>query len=393
MNRALSRPRLWAAAALLAGALPLLAGCDKKQNAYVPPPPSRVDVARPVQQEVTPTLDATGNTVAYNQIDLVARVQGFLQEIDYRDGDVAKSGQTLFVIEPAPYQAKFQQAQATLAATQAQFTQADAEYNRQLTLGHTNVASQSAVDQARAARDADHANLLNQQAGVTLAGINLGYTHVTAPFDGLVTAHQASVGDLVGVTGPTKLASIVQLNPIYVTFSVNEQDVLRIRAALAQRGLTVAELGAIPVEIGLMNEQGYPHRGKIDYIEPAVDPSTGTLMVRGIFANADYALLPGLFVRVRVPLSAQRQNALLVPDAALGTDQAGRYLLVVNEQDVVEQRSVQVGAAEGALRVVTSGLGPQDRVVIGGIQRAIPGAKVAPQTASIPATTGASRKS
>ncbi len=363
----------------------LAAPAHAKENAYVPPPPPQVGVARPLREAVTPYLETTGTLVAYNQVDLVARVQGFLQEIDYKDGATVKRGDTLFVIEPAPYQAKLQQAKASLDATQAQLTQSSAEYNRQASLGRSDFASQSAVAQALAKRNSDQADLTNQQAGVALAGINLGYTHVTAPFDGLVTAHLASVGDLVGVSGPTKLATIVQLDPIYATFNVSEQDVQHIRANLARRGLTPADLGKVPVEIGLMTEEGYPHAGTLDYAAPEVDTASGTLMVRGVFANADHALLPGFFVRVRVPMALQRQDALLVPDQALGADQAGRYLLVLDHNDVVEQRSVRTGQLVGSLRVIETGLQPDDRVVVSGIQRAIAGEKVAPQQRDISA--------
>ena len=203
-----------------------------------------------------PYLEVTGNAVAYNQVDLEARVQGYLQEINYQDGAEAKKADTLFVIEPAPYQAQLQQAQATLAATQADLVQAEAEFTRQFTLGKSDFASQSKVDEARAKRDSDKAQILNNQAGVTIAAINLGYTQVTAPFDGRVTAHLVSVGGLVGVTGPTKLATIVQLDPIYATFTVSEQQVLRVKEAMVKSGFKPGEFKGIPVEVGLMTEDG-----------------------------------------------------------------------------------------------------------------------------------------
>ena len=239
-------------------ALLAVAGC-KKENAYVPPPPPDVGVAKPLQQAVTPYLEVTGNTAAYNQVDLDARIEGFLKEIDYTDGAMASRGDTLFVIEPAPYQAKLQQAQASLAAAQAALAQSEPEFVRQETLLKQNVSAQNTYDQALAKRDSDRANVSNQQAGVTIAAINYGYTRVTAPFDGEMTNHLQSVGELVGVSGPTKLASIVQLDPIYVTFNVSEQDVLRIKAMMRERGLTAFDLAKIPVEVGLMTEQGYPH--------------------------------------------------------------------------------------------------------------------------------------
>jgi membrane fusion protein, multidrug efflux system len=364
--------------------LAVAAAC-KKQNAYVPPPPPQVGVAKPLQQSITPYLENTGNAVAYNQVDLEARVQGYLQEIDYKDGATTKLGDTLFVIEPAPYQAQLQQAQASLASTQADLIQAQAEYTRQSTLGRSDFASQSVVDQARAKLDSDKAKILNDQAGVTIAAINLGYTRVTAPFDGYVTAHLVSVGGLVGVTGPTKLATVVQLDPIYVTFNVSEQEVLRVKAAIAKRGLTPATAGTIPIEVGLMNEDGYPHKGKIDYIAPNLDPSTGTLQVRGLFENPNRAILPGMFCRIRVPLEVAEATAVLVPDIAIGSDQAGSYLLVVDKDNIVQQRTVQTGQLFGGLRVITSGLTANDLVVVSGNQRAIPGEKIEPQTATITA--------
>jgi len=365
-----------------------LPGC-KRQTAYTPPPPPQVGVAHPAQQPVTPSFETTGSTVAYNQVDLVARVEGFLTQINYQDGAGVKFGTELFVIEPAPYEAKLQQAQASFAATQAQLVQAEAEYTRQSTLGRKDFASQSVVDQAKATLDSTRANLTNQQAGIALASINLGYTRVSAPFDGVVTAHLASVGELVGVTGPTKLASIVQLNPIYVSFNVSEQDVLRLKAALARQGLKPSEFQNIPLDIGLMTETGYPHQGRIDYIAPALDPATGTLQVRGLLQNPDRVLLPGMFARIRVPITIERAEALLVPDEALGADQGGRYLLLVDANNVVQQRAVSTGQLAGGLRAITAGLTLNDRVIVSGLPRAVPGEKVEPQETTIAAVEAA----
>jgi membrane fusion protein, multidrug efflux system len=360
----------------------------KKENAYVPPPPPQVGVAKPVQQEVVPYLELTGNAVAYNQVDLEARVQGYLQEINYKDGTEVKLADTLFVIEPAPYQAQLQQAQAALAATQADLVQSEAEFYRQSTLGKSDFASQSKVDEARAKRDNDKAKILSNQAGVTIAAINLGYTRVNAPFDGVVTAHLVSVGGLVGSNGVTKLASIVQLDPIYASFTVSEQQVLRIKAALAARNVKPGDIKDTPVEVGLMTEDGYPHVGALDYVAPMIDAATGTLTARGLLQNANRALLPGMFLRIRLPLARQKINALLVPDMALGADQSGRYVLVVDKDNVVQQRTVRIGQLEGSLRVISSGVAPDDLVVISGNQKAIPGEKVAPQVTTITADTG-----
>jgi multidrug efflux system membrane fusion protein len=363
-------------------ALLAVAGC-KKENAYVPPPPPDVGVAKPLQQAVTPYLELTGNAAAYNEVDLDARIEGFLQEIDYTDGAMAKRGDTLFVIEPAPYQSKLQQAQASLAAVQAALVASEAEFTRQETLLKQNVSAQNAYDQALAKRDTDRANVLNEQAGVTIAAINYGYTRVTAPFDGEVTNHLQSVGELVGVSGPTKLASIVQLDPIYVMFNVSEQDVLRVKAMMRERGLTAFELAKIPVEVGLMTEQGYPHVGALNYASPTLDPSTGTLLARGLLPNPGRQMLPGMFVRIRIPMALGKREALLVPDRILGTDQGGRYVLVLGKDDTIEQRTVTTGAQVGSLRVIETGLAADDQVVITGLQHAIPGDKVTPQPATI----------
>jgi RND family efflux transporter MFP subunit len=198
------------------------------------------------------------------------------------------------------------------------------------------------------------------------------------------------VGELVGVASPTQLATIVSLDPIYVNFNVNEQDVLRIRAEARRRGLTPSDFKQIAVEVGLQTEDGYPHQGKLDYAAPTINQSTGTLAVRGIVPNPGRVLLPGYFVRIRVP-TERNEKALLVPDLALGTDQSGRYLLVVNNDDVVEQRKVKTGPLDGGLRVIESGLAPEDRIVIAGLLRVIPGQKVDPQPHPIEQPAATSR--
>ncbi len=357
-----------------------LTGCE--QNTFVPPPPPKVDVGVPLQRSVTRYLDATGNTAAIKSVDLVARVQGVLQSINYRDGDFVKQGTTLFTIEPETYKLKLDQAQAAEAGAEASLKQADADFKRQSDLVSRQVVSQATLDQSTSSRDNAQANLKQAQVNTKIAAVNYGYTDVVAPFDGIVSAHLVSVGELVGASSPTQLATIVQLDPIYVNFNVNEQDVLRIRAAAARKGLTAKDLKETPIEVGLQTETGYPHKGKLDYAAPTINQSTGTLAVRGVLPNSERVLLPGYYVRVRVPLE-QQQNALLVPDVALGSDQGGRYVLVVNKDNVVEQRKVQTGPLEGELRVIDSGLNADDRVVIAGLLRAIPGQKVDPQLQTI----------
>lgn len=362
-------------------AVAALAGCEDK-NTFVAPPPPKVDVATPVQRPVTRYVEATGNTAPIKSVDLVARVQGFLQSIDYTDGTLVKQGTQLFTIEPETYKLKLDQAQAAEAGAQASLRQAEADFKRQSDLVQRQAVSQATLDTSTSTRDNAQANLQQAQANTRIAEVNYGYTKVSAPFDGIVSAHMVSIGELVGVASPTQLATIVAMDPVYVNFTVNEQDVLRIRAEAQRRGLTAVDLKQFPIQVGLQTETGYPHEGHLDYVAPTINSSTGTLAVRGLVPNDKRVLLPGYFVRVRVPFD-QDKNALLVPDTALGSDQGGRYLLVANKDNVVEQRKVQIGAVDNGLRVIETGLKPDDRVVIAGLLRVIPGQKIDPQQTKI----------
>jgi RND family efflux transporter MFP subunit len=370
------RSRSWALPAFAILAI-TLAACGE-DNRYVAPPPPKVTVATPAQQQVTPYIEATGNTTAINTVNLVARVAGFVQEIKYSDGDFVKKGTPLFVIEPEPYKLKLDQAKGSQDSAEAALKQSEAEFKRQADLVSRQVSTPANYDKALAQRDSDRGNLEQAQSNTAQATLNFGYTTVLAPFDGVVTARQVSIGELVGVSSPTTLATIVQLDPIYVNFTISEREVLKVREQARVRGLTVEEMKKIPVEVGLQTESGFPHKGTLDYAAPNVDQSTGTLQVRGILQNPDRALLPGYFVRVRIP--GPPRPALLVPETAVGSDQAGRYVLVVGKDDIVEQRKVEVGLLSDGMRAIDKGLEPADRVVVAGLLRAIPGQKVEPVT-------------
>jgi RND family efflux transporter MFP subunit len=381
--------RLVAAPALAALAALLLAGCGQR-NDYVAPPPPKVTVAAPVKQPVTRYYETTGNTAAVNSTDLVARIAGFIQEIKYRDGDRVAKGTLLFTIEPEPYKVKLDQAKAAEVGAEANLKQLEATLQRKNELLTSRNASQADYDTALSARDSGQSTLDQARANTRIAQLNYDYTQVTAPFDGFVTARQVSIGQYVGGTAtPTLLASIVQLDPIYASFNISEQDVIRIRAEIAKKGLTAEDLGKVPVEIGLQSETGYPHHGTLDYRAPSVTQSTGTLPVRAILQNPDRVLLPGYFVRVRIPLGEPR-TTLLVPDMALGSDQGGTYVLVVNQDNVVEQRRVETGTLVDTQRVIEKGLAETDRIVVNGMLRAIPGQKVDPQTQTAAAGAAAS---
>jgi RND family efflux transporter MFP subunit len=368
------------------GMLTLLAACGQENRLVVPPLP-KVTVQLPLQQTFTPYLEATGNAASVNAVKLLARVEGYVQEIKYQDGATVKKGTPLFVIEPEPYKVQLEQAQAAEEGAKATLINAEAELTRQQQLQVGNVSSQANLDRALASRDTARASVLQAQAQTQTAEINLGYTTVSAPFDGFVTARKVSVGELVGGAHTSELATIVQIDPIWVWFVLSERDVQRVRAQMAKRGVATAGVinKVIPVEVGLQTESGYPNKGLLDYASPDVNQSTGTLQVRGIFDNANRALLPGYFVRVRVPLGAEQ--ALLVPEVAVGADQAGRYVLTVNADGIVEQRRVQPGQTTGEMRVIESGLKPDERVVVAGILDAVPGQKVNSQLQMPKSTT------
>jgi membrane fusion protein, multidrug efflux system len=357
------------------------AACTQ-QNAFVAPPPPKVIVAKPLQKPAIRYNEATGNTAALNSVDLVARVQGYLEKINYQDGARVKQGTLLFEIQRNTYEAQLEQAKASLASAQATALNDEINYQRDINLARQgNLAvTQQQIDNAKAMLDAANASVENAKASIELAQINLGYTRVTAPFDGIVSRHLADLGSLVGYSTPTTLATIVQTQPIYVYFTASESVVLRARQQLAEEGRSPEDYHKVPVEIGLMTDTGYPISGHLDYISPQVNTATGTLEIRGIFGNKDGRLLPGLFVRVRVPQPKQQPgSALWVDETAIGQNQLGEYLLVLGKDNVVEQRQIKTGETEGGLRVVESGIGSSDWVVTSGIQRAVPGQKVSPE--------------
>lgn len=355
----------------------LLAACEE-QNTYVAPPPPEVTVAPPEQRDVTETLDFTGNTVAILAAELVARVPGFLEKVLFEDGQEVSENQLLFVIEQAPYQAAVTQAEAGLTKAEAELAQAKVTTDRLQRAAKTGAVSQQQFDEAQAREQVAQGQLLAMQAALDEARINLGYTEIRAPFAGQIGRRLVDPGNYVGAGGaPTTLANLEQFKPIYAYFNVDERSVLRIKNMQREKGAPDYRENPVPVELGLQDEDGYPHEGTVDFVATGIDPNTGTLQVRAVFPNTDGALLPGSFARLRVPIG-QSEGALLVPQRALGTDQAGRYVLVVGDDGTVEQRPVTVGSRQGQMQVVTDGLKPDDMVVVNGIQRARPGGKVTP---------------
>jgi membrane fusion protein, multidrug efflux system len=364
--------------ASIAMAVLLLAGC-KEQNEYKAPPPPKVTVAKPVQGAVTDYLEFTGNTQAIYTVQLRARVEGYLDSLHFQDGADVKKGDLLFSIQPDQYQAQLQQALAEVQTQQAALDHAETELKRYSRLYEQKAAAATDVDNWRFQRDSAKAALMNAQAQVDLAKLNLSYTRVTAPFSGRMGRRLVDPGNLVGAGGQeTTLAEINQIDPIYAYFTISEIELLRVRKLQQEAGGGDYRTRPVPVYASLANEQNYPHEGRIDFAAITVDPSTGTLLLRAVFPNADRAILPGLFVRLRVPVGRET-NAILIPEVALGLDQIGRYVLVVNDKNVVERRAVKLGQAFDTMRVIDDGLKGDERVVVNGLLRAIPGREVSPE--------------
>jgi RND family efflux transporter MFP subunit len=360
---------------ILSGLLVLVAGCSEKPKQQAPPPP-QVTVATPVRRVVTDYLELTGNTQAIYSVQLVARVAGYLEKVLFQDGQLVKKGQPLFIIQQNTYEASLRQAEAQILLQQTQLDWAEKQLVRYSNLWPENAASKSDVDNWRFQRDSAKANLEAAQAQRDLAKLNLDYTTVAAPFDGRIDRRLQDPGNLVGSGGNTALAQISQIDPIYIYFNISDLDLARLlKSTHGIPGSAAARKW--PLLAGLPNEDGYPHRGSLDFAAISLTTTTGTLLVRGVLPNADARILPGLYARVRVPL--EQKEAFLVPDAAVAHDQQGSYVFIVSEKNVVERRGVKTGQGEGGLRVIDEGLTGSESVIVKGLLKAAPGRPVTPE--------------
>lgn len=373
------------AATLSAG---VLISCDSSLPVAAPAP--RVTAASPLIAPLQDNIVLTGQMSATASVDLVARVPGFLREVGFADGVDVRQGQLLFRIEDESYVAQAALAQANLDQQEAALKSAEAEFARQETLRKQLVATQTTYDSALAARDTGRGAVAAAQANLKVAQINLAYTRVEAPFAGRMGRRLVDPGNLVGSGTPTKLGTLVQVDALYASASINERDLRRLQAAMRERGLSRETLHGVPVQAGLSDEPDLPHRGRLDFIDSGLDVTTGTLLVRALLDNPGRRLAPGLFVRLRIPLGAPKP-ALWVPSAAIHVDQAGPSLLVVDAAGVVSLRRVALGPERDGLQVIASGLGPADRVVTEGVQHAVPGRTVVAVAGTIGAPTASAR--
>ncbi|QGM96789.1 efflux RND transporter periplasmic adaptor subunit [Methylocystis parvus] len=359
-----------------------LADGGRKSPASADPALPVIPVASPIRQKVTEYIELTGNASPTNIVNLIARVEGYLTKIHFQDGQIVKKGDLLFTIQQDQYRSQLIQAEAQVRAQEAALAYARIEVERYTGLRRKGAAAQVIVDNWNFQAKKSEAELASAKAQVEIARLNLDYTQVRAPFDGQMGKHQIDPGNTVGGMGqPTVLAEIIQLDPIYVVANLSEQEVQRVRKALGDRRVTLAEIHDYPVDVGLEAGQDYPLHGHIQYVAPAIDPKTGTMLVRGILQNADHRLLPGFFVRIRLPAGKVIPNALLVPNRSVQTDQGGRYVVVANKDDLLEKRYVDMGDLQGEMRVILSGLTPDDRVVVADLWRATPGLKITPRLA------------
>ncbi|MEI7868916.1 MAG: efflux RND transporter periplasmic adaptor subunit [Candidatus Methylumidiphilus sp.] len=367
--------------------LAILAGCrDKKPT---PPTPPAVTVANPVTEAVANYLDFTGNTAAIRSVTLVARVEGYLEQIHFTDGQRVKKGDVLFTIQQDQYKAQLKQAEAQLQIQKVALHHAETELARYVHLVKQDASTQTMVDHWQAQMETAQAAILAAQAQVELARLNLSYTQVKAPFDGRMGRHLTDIGSLVGGMGQqNSLAEINQIERLYVYFTIDERDLLRVmdRQKVVPSGTLNQQ--NVPMNFGLLTEDGFPHEGYLDFASISVTPTTGTLQVRGVFPNPDFAVLPGVFARVRVS-ALQKTDALLIPGEAVGFDQQGEYVLVLNAKNTVERRAVKTGRQVRDRLVISEGLGPTERVIVEGILQAVPGREARPSWAA--AQAGQSR--
>ena len=358
----------------------LLASCGEDQKAAAPPPPV-VTVAHPTRRTVIDMDEYVGRFVAVNSVEIRARVSGYLDEVHFTDGQMVKQGDLLFSIDKRPFQTSLDQARANLAQARANSAFAEADLARGAQLVRDKTITEQTFDQRTQAKRVADASVAAQEAATRQAALDLQFTELRAPVDGRIGDRRVSPGNLVtGGTGgnTTLLAMIVSLDPIRFEFTFDEASYLRYeRLSKAGQDMTSRD-GSALVSLRLIDEPDYTHEGRMEFVDNVIDRTSGTIRGRAVFANRNGTFTPGMFGRLRVPASPV-YAALLVPDAAIGTEQARKYVLVVDGEHVVRQKYVTLGQMSANLRVIKDGIASDDRVVVNGLMRARPGQKVKPE--------------
>jgi RND family efflux transporter MFP subunit len=357
----------------------VLLGCGGPPEAVAPAPPE-VTVSTPIQRDVTIVHEFVGTTQARESVEIRARVQGYLEKMTFEPSSFVRKGELLFVIEPGPYEAQRDRAVAGLKAAEAGLRRAESDLDRLEQAVRTNAVSQQEVTRARAERDQASAAMLEAEAALTTAQIQLDYTTVESPIDGMVSRNLVDLGNLVGAGEATLLTTVRRIDPLFAYFEVSERFMAQI---LEQRGghQQSGDNNDIPATL-VLKETGLKIEGRVDAVDNTVDPATGTIQLRAVFPNSDAKVFPGFFVHVQVP-GEFLKNAVLVEETALGTDLGGRYLMVVGDDNIVERRYIEPGPLqEDTTRVILEGLEPGERYITVGLQRARPGMPVTPKEAS-----------
>lgn len=371
------------AASVMFGAI----ACGRDTGVVALPPPE-VSVAKPVIRQVDERYETTGRTEAVEKVDIRARVSGYLTEVNFIDGSMVEKGQLLFVIDPRPYEAAVLDAEGEVGRWEASLERALSDVARNQRLVPKGGASIRELETSIASRDSAIAEIKSAKAKLEAAQLDLEFTRVTAPIAGRLSNTEVTVGNLIQASAnPPLLTTIVSMNPIYVYFDTDERAVLRRRAQRMAAGEDVSPGDVAgqkwPFFIGLPGDVGYPHGGYLDFIDNRVDPATGTFKTRGVLDNASGLLVPGVFVRVRIPLGNE-QEVPLVPERAVGSDQSNKYLLTLDDKNVVQYRLVELGVrTDDGLRAVTKGLDRDERVIVDGVQRVRAGITVTPHEVAI----------
>lgn len=373
----------------LAAATCAAVGCSPKQNEYAPPPPPEVTVAHPAKGVVPETLEFTGRTRGGLTVEVRARVKGFIDKRHVDGGQRVNQGDLLYTIDQRTFQAAVRHAGAQLANAKANYALAGVTLQRVTEAIRGNAVSKQDVDKAAAERDMAAAQVELAEANLTQANLDLEFTEVRAPMAGRLGIDTLDVGQLVGANEATLLATLINDETMYIDFNIDERQLVDVRRAAEGRRPGEDGRSALPIFIGTANDEGYPYEGRYNRSDNTVDPTTGTLKVEAVFDNPKGLLLPGLFVRLRATTS--EHEAVLAPDSAVLQDQGGRYVLAVNAENVVEKKYVRTGPVFDRMRRIDEGLATTDTIVVNGLLRARPGAKVTPKPApaSAPAPTPA----
>lgn len=384
-----------AAALVIGAALLLLAGCGESGKQASAPPPPTVTVAKPVARTVVDQDEYVGRFVAVDSVEVRSRVSGYLAEIHFTDGQMVKKGDLLFVIDHRPFEIVLDQMRANLAQARANLAYTEADLARGQELVRNRTLTEQAFDQRKQAKSVAEAAVNAQEAMVHSAELDLNdYSNLRAPIDGRIGDRRVSVGNLVtGGNGSntTLLATIVSVDPIRFEFTFDEASYLRYQRFAGTGAQMASGEGGLPVTLRLIDEPDFRHSGKMDFVDNVIDKSSGTIRGRAVFANPGGLFTPGMFGRIRVPGSPPH-TALLIPDAAIGSEQSRKYVLVVDDTDVVRLKYVTSAQLDDGLRVITEGLAASDRVVVNGLMRARPGAKVTPQEQGAPPAAAAPKE-